>query len=68
MRWLDGITDSVDTSLSKLQKMVKHSLACCGPWGGKESDTSERLNNRTKAMKSVCTEYKTISKLSKHSA
>ena len=35
MRWLDGITDSVDMSLSKLRKMVKdrESLAFCSPWG-----------------------------------
>ena len=42
MRWLDGITDSMDMSLSKLQEMVKgESLACCSPWGRKESDTTE---------------------------
>ena len=23
------------------------SLACCGPWGHKESDTTQRLNNKT---------------------
>ena len=40
MRWLDGITDSMDMSLSKLQG----GLACCSPWGHKESDTTERLN------------------------
>ena len=42
MRWLDGITDSMDMSLSKVQEMVKDlgSLACCGPWGLKESDMS----------------------------
>ena len=28
MRWLDGITDSVDMNLSKLQEMVKHREAC----------------------------------------
>ena len=40
MRWLDGITDLMDMSLSKLQG----SLACCSPWGCKESDTAEQLN------------------------
>ena len=42
IRWLDGITDSMDMSLSKLQELV--SLACCSQWGHKESDTAERLN------------------------
>ena len=39
MRWLDVITDSVDMSLSKLQKLVmdRGSLAFCSPWGQKES-------------------------------
>ena len=46
MRCLEGITDSMDMSLSKLCELVirQGSLACCSPWGGKESDTFEELN------------------------
>ena len=38
----DGITNSMDMSLNKLWEKVKEgSLACCRPWGHKESDKTE---------------------------
>ena len=47
MRWLDSITDSMDMSLSKLLRDSEgqRSLVCCSPWGCKQLDTTEQLNN-----------------------
>ena len=43
MRWLDGIRELV---------MGQGGLACCSPWGLKELDTTERLNNNSKKLMS----------------
>ena len=40
-RWLNGITDSTDMRLSKLRESRIGNLACCGPWGRKESDMTK---------------------------
>ena len=47
MRWLDGITESMDRKEFEQALGVgdaQRSLACCSPWRCKESDMTERLN------------------------
>ena len=44
MRWLDGITNSMDMNLGKLWELVidgQGGLACCSSWSHKESDTTK---------------------------
>ena len=46
MRWLDGIIDSMAHGFGWTPGVgdEQGGLACCGSWGRKESDTTERLN------------------------
>ena len=56
MRWLDGITNCMNISLSELRELVLD-MVCCDSLGRKESDTTELLN---------CTELKIKGKLLKN--
>ena len=51
-RWLDGITNSTDMSLSKLQETGgQGSLACRSVWGRKESDMTLQLNKNNSIIR-----------------
>ena len=55
MRWLDGITDSMDMSLSKHREMVQdiETWPAAVHWGCKELDRTEELNNSNKSKVTV---------------
>ena len=64
MRWLDGITDSMDLSLSEFRELVMGNwcgLVCCDSWGRKESDTTERLN--WTELKKSCSHIRALYKI-----
>ena len=45
IRWLDGITNSMNMGLCGLRELVMdRGLACCDSWGHKESNTTQLLN------------------------
>ena len=55
MRWVDGITDSMDTEFEQTlgDGEEQEKLACCSPGDHRESDTTEQLNNHH--LNSLCT-------------
>ena len=52
MKLLNGIINSMEMSLNKLWEIVndRGSLACSRPWGPKELDTGEWLNNKNRGI------------------
>ena len=54
MRWLYGITDSMDNEFEQIQgdSEGQGSLACCTPWDCKEFEMTKQLNNNNMTLMS----------------
>ena len=52
MRWLDGL-DGQEFEQAPGVGNGQGGLACCSPWGHKESDTTERLNSKLPTVSSL---------------
>ena len=66
MRWLDSITDLMDLSLSKLWELAgdgQGSLGCCGSWGRKELDMTERLNSSSSSSRNSEKHFNVLTRL-----
>ena len=50
MRWLDDTTNSMDIEFKQAlgDGGRQGSLACCSPWGHRESDKTEQMNNNNR--------------------
>ena len=59
VRWLDGITNMMDMSLSKLQEIVKdREPGMLQSWGPKESDmTEQQCNNNNNSAMNICMKF-----------
>ena len=55
MRWLDGITDSMDMCFSKLREIVMDQEACCAAVHGvTKSQTRQQLKNTWQRHRGIC--------------
>ena len=66
MRWLDSITNAMDTNLGKFQEMVwDREMVCCSLWSLKDSDKTGWLNNNNNVCVCVSVQFSSVQSLSR---